>query len=206
MALDTTSQRSRRALLLGAVGGLGALAAQALGRPVPVNANDPNDVVLGGVNTTTSVTSIENTTGDPFATNNAILGKTSVQGAGVVGVGVSGADGVVGRTDYGNGVVGQTSGLGATGVVGSGGHTGVFGEGQRYGVIGTSPDNEPLGVGIYARGYRGGQFAGQKAQIRLQPAGDTHPVKGAAGDIFLDGSKRLWLCKGKTRWVRLDPT
>jgi hypothetical protein len=33
MAIDTTTPRSRRALLVGAVGGIAALATQALGRP-----------------------------------------------------------------------------------------------------------------------------------------------------------------------------
>jgi hypothetical protein len=193
-------------LLLGAAGGVAALAAHLLGRPLPVNANDPNDVVLGGVNTSTSVTSIENTTADPFATTYGIRGETHINGAGVLGVGVSGANGIEGRTDWGGGVIGESSSPGGVGVVGSGGYQGVVAEGDRYGLTASAPINEPLAVGVYAYGYRGGEFIGQKAQIRLQPSGVTHPATGKAGDIFLDGKKRLWLCKGKTNWVRLDPT
>ena len=46
MALDSVTVRSRRALLLGAAGGLAAIAAQALGRPLDAAAGqDP--VILG---------------------------------------------------------------------------------------------------------------------------------------------------------------
>lgn len=38
MSIDTTMPRSRRAVLAAAVGGLAALAAQALGRPLPARA------------------------------------------------------------------------------------------------------------------------------------------------------------------------
>jgi hypothetical protein len=203
MAIDTTIPRTRRALLFGGAGALAALAAHGLGRPTSVSANDPNDVVLGGVNTTTTVTSIENTTGDPFATNDAILGKTHVQGAGVRGVGVEGADGIVGETDYGFGVVGKSSGPGGIGVIGSGGRIGVNAGGHEFGVVAHSPIDGP-GAALYGRGYRGGRFIGKKAQIRLQPSkATTHPSSGAAGDLFVDASKRLWFCKGGTSWVRL---
>jgi hypothetical protein len=65
----------------------------------------------------------------------------------------------------------------------------------------------PNGEGIYGESDngRGGLFKGKKAQLRLEPStATTHPSSGTAGDIFLDKSKRLWLCKGGTTWVRLD--
>ena len=63
------------------------------------------------------------------------------------------------------------------------------------------------GAGVHGESAlgRGGRFKGKKAQIRLDPStAATHPTSGAAGDLFLDASTRLWLCKGGTSWVRLD--
>jgi hypothetical protein len=59
--LQTDSKpSSRRALLAGALGGIGALAATVIGRADPVHGSDPNDVVLGASNTANSRTSIHN--------------------------------------------------------------------------------------------------------------------------------------------------
>jgi hypothetical protein len=104
MALDTKSPRSRRALLLGALGGLGALAAQALGRPLPVRAQDELIQVGHMYNTATSRTSLKN------ATNNAtvLVGESTGAGTGVYGS--SGSNyGVFGQSGSGNGVGGYSS-------------------------------------------------------------------------------------------------
>ena len=82
----------------------------------------------------------------------------------------------------------------------------VYGEGTAQG-NGTSGVARGTGSGVYGRSDdgRGGRFSGKKAQIKLDPATTaTHPTTGDAGDIYLDKSKRLWLCKGGTSWVRLD--
>jgi hypothetical protein len=51
---------------------------------------------------------------------------------------------------------------------------------------------------------RGGQFKGKKAQVRLDPSSaGTHPGSGAAGDLFVDASNRLWFCRGGSSWRRL---
>jgi hypothetical protein len=62
--------RSRRAMLLGAIGGIGAWATSAVGRANPARAADPNDVVLGATNTTDDPTTIQTTLGElrPFVT------------------------------------------------------------------------------------------------------------------------------------------
>ncbi len=81
----------------------------------------------------------------------------------------------------------------------------VFGEGLAAG-NGTSGVAHGTGSGVYGQSDngRGGRFAGKKAQLKLDPAtAATHPASGDAGDIFLDKSKRLWLCKGGTTWVRI---
>jgi len=205
MAIDTTTPRTRRALLAGAVGGLAALTAHAFGQSAPVRATDPNDVVLGGVNVATSVTSIENTTYTNTGTEDGILGKTSGQGAAVRGVGVGFADGVVGHSDDGIGVTGEASNSEGIGVAGQGGRTGVSGGGAQWGVAGEAPINSYNAAGVYGHGHRGGRFFGSVAQIWLEPAifSATHPASGKAGDFFVDTSHRLWFCKGGTTWKQL---
>ncbi len=60
------------------------------------------------------------------------------------------------------------------------------------------------GVEAVSKNGRGVYAAGKLAQLRLQPAtAATHPTSGAAGDLFVDRSKRLWFCKGGTRWVQV---
>ena len=84
----------------------------------------------------------------------------------------------------------------------------VFGEGTAQG-NGTSGVARGTGSGVYGQSDngRGGRFQGKAAQIRLKPSTTTtHPMSGQAGDIFLDKSKRLWLCKGGTSWVKIVVT
>jgi hypothetical protein len=62
------------------------------------------------------------------------------------------------------------------------------------------------GAGVFGNSSkgRGGILAGAAAQVRLMPSSlATHPASGLAGDLFLDTSKRLWLCKGGTTWVKV---
>ena len=56
-----TKSPTRRALLTGALGGLGALAAGAIGRTSPVRGADGGNALLGNANTSTTVTSFQNT-------------------------------------------------------------------------------------------------------------------------------------------------
>jgi hypothetical protein len=78
---------SRRALLAGALGGLGALAASAIGRASPVRAGVDGDVVLGVGNAATTPTSITNSTN-----SNAVFQATSTSaGTGVHATSASGA-------------------------------------------------------------------------------------------------------------------
>jgi len=76
------------------------------------------------------------------------------------------------------------------------------------GIVGASGPTFPNGsvpanTGVYGYGQtgRGGVFQGKAAQVRLVPSTATsHPASGAAGDLFLDKSRRLWLCKGGATW------
>jgi hypothetical protein len=115
MAIDTTTPRSRRALLLGALGGLAASAA-AFARPASIRAGVDGDVVLDATNAATGTTEIDGDGADPVLqvaneTGVGVLGgsgdvsfpdpinaSTGVYGISVAGVGVYGA------SDTGHGI------------------------------------------------------------------------------------------------------
>ncbi|KAA1415266.1 hypothetical protein F0U44_21460 [Nocardioides humilatus] len=152
-------------------------------------------------------------------------GATGVRGESNTGIGVEGSSaattGVFGYSESPTG--GGVSGLGAR--VGVEGETeagvgvkgfsqtgnGVEGRSQAlYGVRGDSRDSygvygrSTTGTGVFGAGVRGAQFDGTAAALRLAPkAAATHPTSGLAGDLYVDGSKRLWFCKGGRAWVQL---
>jgi hypothetical protein len=92
MAMDDSTPRTRRALLGAAAAGAGTLALATLVRPETVAATDPNDVLLGGPNTTATETSITNT---GATTGLHVTGGTDA--AGVIGTSAT-AVGVFGRS------------------------------------------------------------------------------------------------------------
>src|SRR5262249_7932292 len=122
------------------------------------------------------------------------------QGTGVWGQ-ADGADGV-GVRGYawdGNGKAG-TFGTGVMGTSGSHAfpHQAAIG---NAGVVGISQG----GSGVFGSGHRGGVFVGVASQIRLEPSSAvSHPSSGFAGDLFVDGSKRLWFCEGGTTWKQIQ--
>jgi len=103
--------RSRRALLAGAIGGLGAWAASAVGRATPARAGVDGDVVLGGANVSSGTTSIENLTN----TANTMFFVSTMVGGAVAGSS-SLSDAIIGFSRDRHGVVGaSTSGHGVHG-------------------------------------------------------------------------------------------
>jgi hypothetical protein len=136
-ALDAQTTRfgSRRALLMGALGGAGALIAGAIGRPLSTRAGTDGDIVLGGNNVvsslvgTTSVSSIDATNGFGGVNGN---GGTYLTPAGT-------SIGVYGLSHAGNGLVGGS---------GSGLDSGVWGYnvGDGYGVSGSTHGASTAGV------------------------------------------------------------
>jgi hypothetical protein len=208
MAVDTTSPRTRRAILAGA---LGAAVAGTLGRAQRASAHDPDDLQLGVLNTATGQTKITTTltNGDGF------LAYANGLGSGIYGDSASGA-GVDGFSASGIGVDGfSPPGTGLRGVSHSG--TGVIGQalnatGATFGVTGESASTSGIGVfgtgGVGVRGEstsgRGGVFKGKAAQVRLTPSSvASHPASGQKGDLFVDSSGRLWFCKGGTTWKQI---
>src|SRR4051794_31586521 len=101
MAIDTTSPRTRRAILLGALGATVASAAAAVGRASPIDAANGDVVHVGRSHTATSFTRITTTYAD------AIVGAAD-SGTGVVGTSSS-SSGVFGRSDTSYGVYGSST-------------------------------------------------------------------------------------------------
>ena len=112
---------SRRALLAGALGGIGALAATVIGRPSLTRAHDVDDVLLGGTNISGGLTTITNN----LNSSHVFSGGSQSGGTGVRGLSVSG-NGIAGDSTSGIGVAGssQTS-IGVKGFSSS--HIGVHG-------------------------------------------------------------------------------
>jgi hypothetical protein len=220
MAIDTSTPRSRRALMAGLAGGLAAAVAGGLGRAQPASAHDADDVRLGRHNSATSTTSITNTAANDIAFRGTAEGfgvwghsplGTGVYGSSHSGYGVGGssyAAGVFGisfgTTEGAAGVIGRSSGD-RTGVFGSSGTGSLLGGPAKTGVYGyAAKDASAKGVWGKSTSGRGGVFTGKVAQVRLTPSSAiSHPTSGAKGDLFVDTSGRLWFCKGGATWVQL---
>jgi hypothetical protein len=213
MAIDTTTPRSRRALLAGTLGGLAAAVAGTLGQPTVVRAHDPDDVRLGAANSSPNATSFTNTFNSTWGTGDAIEGYADGPfGTGVVGVNASSGTGVGGGSDSGDGVSGNsTSGDGVSGYSASG--PGVFGRSDSStGVVGvTYGSTRPAVLGQSPRGNTGVQgYSGPNS-------GPGNPTKtGVYGYADTDAASvgvrggsatgRGGLFSGKLAQLRLNPT
>jgi hypothetical protein len=180
-----TKSTSRRALLAGALGGLGAWAASAIGRADPARAVNGDPVTVGGTLTGTATTKITNT--DPG--ESAIWGNASNAtgtGIGVRGDSASAGYGVWGRCPTGWGVFGDsTSSYGvyghSTSSAGVRGEStswfGVHGKGYaKAGVYGESTSN----IGVY-----GFSSATDQPASRGWSYGNATGVQGVSGTATL---------------------
>lgn len=124
--------------------------------------------------------------------SSAVRGQNN--GTGGSGIGVWGSQAGSGWGGYFTSAAGI--GLNATG--GSG--TGV----NATGATGVNAFGDTIGLAASSIGGRGIVAAGNAAQIQLTPgSAATHPTAGAAGDLYVDSTARLWLCRGGTSWVEL---
>ena len=141
MTVDLTTPRSRRALIGASLAGVAALAANALGRPSPVRALDPNDVVLGGMNTSAAPTTIQNNTMGPA---NTVLHLSNSSGGAALVAATSTGKGVDASSVQGVAIRGSAIGNGP-GVEGNGNNTstGVIGR------SGTTPLDVPAQTGVF---------------------------------------------------------
>ncbi|HWE61621.1 MAG TPA: DUF4082 domain-containing protein [Chloroflexota bacterium] len=142
--------------------------------------------------TTANATAIVGTIGStsPGGFSSAVRGVNN--GTGGLGIGVWGSQ-------AGSGWGGYFTSAGGIGVNADGGSgTGV----NASGATGITAFGSTIGVS--GGGSRGGVFSGQAAQVQLaQGSAATHPTSGAAGDLYVDSTARLWFCRGGTSWVEL---
>jgi hypothetical protein len=180
MAIDTSTPLSRRALVGGALGALGATLAAAVARPLRVSATADSITYLNDENDETVLQAASESSGPGSGGGTGVWGR-SASGPGVRGQSASNV-GVSGESDLAAGVFGaSTAAIGVHGYSSTG-----------IGVRGESDDG------------RGGEFRGQRAQLRLRPSSQaTHPKIGAKGDLSVDKNGRLWFCRGGTNWVRV---
>jgi hypothetical protein len=168
-----TEARSRRAILAALGGGVAALVAQALGRPLPARAANNDPVTVGNPFTGTTETSITvtgNATG--FRGRSASgLGLKGVSDAGAGGgptnTGVYGQSGpstnaATDTTSTGVYGYGEGSDLFGNGVWGDSENTGVFATGGDFGVVAegfwgvaATGGSADFGVGVVANGNTG---------------------------------------------------
>jgi len=195
MPIESTTPRSRRAILAAALGAGAATVASALGRPLAVRATDGNPVVVGGSYTATRVTKIDALDAGGIGTN-AFWGSshdgigvvgTSTTGNGVQGSGGSGgvfgtstnADGVYGGSNTANGVYGTSaSGDGVHGDSSSA--TGVSGKstsGDGIGGLSTS------GIGVHGTSDSGyGVFGESSSDIAVFGQGGSKTLPAILGE------------------------
>jgi hypothetical protein len=160
---------SRRALLAGALGGLGALAASAIGRASPARAANGGPVILGQLNEATANTLI--TTTD----TSALYGQSSAVGADAVFGYASAA------TGGSWGVRGTTESTQGSGVVG----TAVSNSGATYGVQGQA--YSPSGVGVYGINIAGGLALRAAGRAKFDTSGVATITAGHASKVITPG-------------------
>ena len=119
----------------------------------------------------------------------------------IVGVGNSGA--TIGEAKWALGARNTApSGFGVRGIATADAGVGISGEVTGAKSVGVFGDARSAGAGS-----RGGVFAGAIGEIPLRIMPDayeaTHPPAGKRGDLFIDRTGRLWLCKGTTHWALL---
>jgi len=203
MALDVSVPHSRRTILAGGLGGLAALAVNALGRPADVRAGVDGDVVLGAANASATTTGILNTTTTESAlevvcyTGTAInavsdtgagLNALSTSSTAVFGSTLSTADaGVTGGSSQGTGVQGFSGGFG--GIPDAKLKTGVYGQAQQgtdgRGVWGYSPTGQGVrGQASSGIGVRGVVTSG----VGLSGEATTGYALRTSGRVRLDQS------------------
>jgi hypothetical protein len=166
-----TKSPSRRALLAGALGGIGVWATSAIGRASPMQAANGGPVVLGSGNLATALTGITNTSAGSTTLHCSSTGAgTGVSGSSQSGFGIRGESSGIGVSGTSHGPsqpasLGQSVGN-STGMLGVSGSTlptakpktGVYGYANQDNTASAVYGLSPLGVGI--RGHSASGYAG----------------------------------------------
>lgn len=169
MAIDSTSPRTRRAILGAALGAGVATIASAVGQPLRADAADGQAVLVGGEYTASSVTKISQTADSTQAIWGASGAGTGVFGQSASSYGVHGQStsgiGIVGDSTSNSGIFGASHSATWSAIIGTsaGNSTGV------YGASGGIAPGAPAKTGVYgyaaqdssARGVHGQSTAGR---------------------------------------------
>jgi hypothetical protein len=183
---ERVGKRTRRGLLVGAAGAAAAVAAASLAKAAPADAADGNPVLIGNVNSASTVTEIDSTSeGLKVFTNNGAAVRALGDTLGLLG---TGDVGVEGQSFGGEGVLGTVtlSGTGVHGTTPDAGGYGVHGEntGSGAGVYATSASGE----GAYAQsGSTAGTTPGQ-TQNGVHGVSDSGSGAGVFGEHMNGGA------------------
>lgn len=148
---SSTDTRSRRALIIGALGGIGAWAASAVGRATPVRGANNDPVLVGTAHTGTATTRITNS-----ANTQTVLWGQSTLGTGVYGSG--GQRGVLASTGSdGIGLEAVNHGTNQPASIGKaiGDGTGVLGYSGPHPAASAKPKTGVYGHAVQDSGSRG---------------------------------------------------
>lgn len=210
--LPVPSPRSRRAILAGALGGVGAWAVAAAGMRTRVRAADGDPLLIGEANVGTATTSISNGAGSGNAFAAISANGTGIDAQSVTGTAISGTSdqgtAIFGNAGQGRGVFGNSNGdaaiWGQTDATDAGAVVG-YASSDSTGVIGHSGDIDVpparMHVGVYghaaqdatSRGVVGESPAGQGVRgetvggVALYGTADTGYALRTSGRVRADG-------------------
>lgn len=195
MADESGAPRSRRALLAAAAGGAAALAATAA-LPLTAIAADPNDVVAGADNATTTTTSITDGTSDSVAFAASALGTgygvqaTSAAGAGLFAWSVSTNGSIVPADLAFTGAYGWAPTTADPNAIG----TGVWGDSEDIGVLGTGD------IGAYGVGNIGvwGESVSAEAGVVALGSSASSLALDVRGKVKFSRSGRATIARNKS--------
>jgi hypothetical protein len=149
MAIDTTSPRTRRAILMGTLGGVAASVAATLARASRVDADNGNTVLIGNTYTATRITTIDATGSQALrATSKDRIGASALSGS---------SYGFHGESDSRSGVRGSSRAIDRPAILGDS-------TGDSTGVLGYSGSNGAAMMGMAKTGVYG--YAVQDSDAR----------------------------------------
>jgi hypothetical protein len=209
---ERSRRRTRRQLIAGGAGALGAVAVASVARATPAAAANGDPVILGQVNQSTANTFVNNSGPATTFTAAATGGQTALEGVAVDGTGVSGSSdtrtGVYGASastlaaaagvfgditrsspgPFSAGVRGQNRGTDGNGIGVYGTHAGpgwgVYGT-SATGGVGVKGDGFGNGTGVWGTGATG--MLGEGTAVGVQGVADAAAGTGVLAENLFGG-------------------